>query len=129
MDGSSNAILHDSIYNGEFFDSRNDRFNWSQAGFIDPLSLWLPAEPMSSPINETLHGQIMIQDMPPIRAGHDALHFEVTTTPIGGYLSSKDIGQIQGARLSDGGILKPIATWSPTIGQSNVKKKNIMSII
>jgi hypothetical protein len=115
--GRQNAILHDSIYNGEFVDSRNDRLNWAQVGFNDSLSLWLPAELMLSPVNETSHGQIVMQDMPPIRAGPDALHFEVTARPIGGYLSSNDIGQIQGAMLTDGGILKPIAMWSPTIGQ------------
>jgi hypothetical protein len=120
--GRQNAILHDSIYNGEFVDSRHDRPNWAQVGFNDSLSLWLPAEPMPSPVNETLHGQIVMQDMPPIRAGPDALHFEVTTAPISGYLSSNEIGQIQGAMLTDGGILKPIATWSPIIGQWIIEK-------
>jgi len=116
--GRQNAILHDSVYNGEFFDSRQDRPNWAQVGFTDPLSLWLPAEVMSSPVNETLHGEIVMQDMPPIRAGPDALHSEVTAAPISGYLSSNEIDQIKGAKLTDGGILKPIATWSPIIGQS-----------
>ncbi|CAF1125713.1 unnamed protein product [Adineta steineri] len=114
--GRQNSILHDSIYNGEFVDSRSDRLNWSRVGFTDLLSLWIPAELMSSPINESLHGQVVMQDMPPIRAGSDALHFEVTSTLIGGYLSANDIGHIQGAMLTDGGILKPIAVWSPTIG-------------
>ncbi|UJR07843.1 hypothetical protein I4U23_012126 [Adineta vaga] len=114
--GRQNAILHDSIYNGEFIDSRYDRFNWTQVGFNDTLSLWLPAEEMSSPLNETLHGRFVMQDMPPIRAGADALHFEVTTEPVGGYLSSKEVERSHGAKLSDGGVLKPIATWSPTIG-------------
>lgn len=114
--GRQNAILHDSVYNGEFVDSRRDRPNWSQVGFNDSLSLWLPAEPMPSPINETLHGQIVMQDMPPIRAGPDALHSEVTTAPISGYLSLNEIDEIKGAILTDGGILKPIATWSPIIG-------------
>ncbi|CAF4994020.1 unnamed protein product [Rotaria sp. Silwood1] len=114
--GRQSAILHDSIYNGEFFDSRNDRPNWAQVGFNDSLSLWLPAESMPSPINDSVHGQIVMQDMLPIRAGSDALHFEVTTKPIDGYLSSDDIGYMHGAMLTESGILKPIATWSPTIG-------------
>ena len=121
--GRQGAILHDSIYNGEFVDSRNDRPNWAQVGFNDSLSLWLPAEPMASPVNKTLHGQIVMQDMPPIRAGLDALHFEVATKPIGEYLSSIDAEPIHGASLSDGGIIKPIATWSPTIGQRLISKK------
>jgi Alpha-L-rhamnosidase N-terminal domain len=123
--GRQNAMLHDSIYNGEFVDSRHDRPNWSQVGFNDTFSLWLPAERMTSPINETLHGQIVMQDMPPIRAGPDALHFEVTVTPVGGYLSSNDIGQIRGATFADGGILKPISTWSPTIGQWIIEKNSV----
>lgn len=80
------------------------------------LSLWLPAEPMVSPLNETIHGRLVMQDMLPIRAGPDALHFEVTTKPLSNYLSPEDIGSIQGVPLSDSGRLKPIATWSPTIG-------------
>ncbi|CAF3217555.1 unnamed protein product [Rotaria socialis] len=114
--GRQNAILHDSIYNGEFVDRRYDRPNWADAGFNDSLSLWIPAEPMLSPVNETLHGRIVMQDMPPIRAGPGALHFEVTNRPIGEYLSPNDIHEIQGALLTETGILKPIATWSPTIG-------------
>lgn len=114
--GRQNAILHDSIYNGEFVDGRHNRFNWSQVGFNDSLSLWLPAEQMASPINETLHGLLVLQDMLPIRAGPDALHFEVIPESISDFLSSSDVGQVQGAMLTDHGILKPIATWSPTIG-------------
>lgn len=114
--GRQNAILHDSIYNGEFVDGRYDRPNWAQVGFNDSLSLWLPAEQMSSPVNETIHGRIVMQDMPPIRAGSDALHFEVTTRPLGGYLLSNSDSHIKGILLNGTGILKPIATWSPTIG-------------
>ena len=116
--GRQNAILHDSIYNGEFVDSRYDRLNWAQVGFNDSLSLWLPAELMSSPVNETLHGQIVMQDMPPIRAGPDALHFEISTTSVNGYLSPEELGDIKGASLTDGGIIKPIGMWSPVLGQS-----------
>ncbi|CAF1091208.1 unnamed protein product [Adineta ricciae] len=114
--GRQNAILHDSIYNGEFVDSRYDRTNWSQVGFNDTLSLWLPADEMPSPLNKTLPGHLVMQDMPPIRAGADALHIEVSTEPIGEYLTPSEVGQILGGKLSDGGVLKPIATWSPTIG-------------
>ena len=75
--GRQGSILHDSIYNGELIDARYDRLNWSKVGFNDRLSLWLTPEIMSSPINISSNGQFSLQDMPPIRAGPDALHFEI----------------------------------------------------
>ena len=114
--GRQGALLHDSIYNGEFFDRRLERPGWSEVGFNDSLSLWLPAEPMASPINSTLHGQIVMQGMPPIRAGPDALHFDVIPKPLSEYFSSHEADAMHGVSIRDSGILKPIATWSPTIG-------------
>lgn len=50
--------------------------------------------------------------MLPIRAGPEALHFDVSiNTEQQDYLNAEDIGEIKGGNLSDGGILKPIATW------------------
>jgi hypothetical protein len=110
--GREGSIKHDSIYNGEFYDSRNDRPNWSKPGFNDPLTTWIMPEIMPSPLNSSLNGSLVLQDMLPIRAGPDALHFEVMTdSQEQGYLNAQDIGEIKGANLTDGGILKPVAMW------------------
>ncbi|CAF1175379.1 unnamed protein product [Rotaria sordida] len=115
--GREGSIKHDSVYNGEICDSRNDRSNWSRVGFNDSLSAWIMPEPMPSPANISRNGLIVLQDMPPIRAGSDALHFEVITdSQQQGYLNSEDIGDIKGAKLTDGGTLKPIAMWDSDSG-------------
>ena len=119
--GREGSIIHDSIYRGEMYDSRRDRLNWTQVGFNDSLSAWIMPESMPSPINISRNGLIVLQDMPPIRAGSDALHFEVVIdNQQQGYLNSKDIGKIKGATLTDGGILKPIATWQSDSGMFSV---------
>jgi alpha-L-rhamnosidase len=102
--GRQGSILHDSIYNGELIDARYDRLNWSTVGFNDRLSLWLTPEIMTSPIDITSNGQFTLQDMPPIRAGSDALHYEI------------NIPSEEGVSLKDGGILKPISVSSPVSG-------------
>jgi hypothetical protein len=110
--GREGSIKRDSVYNGELSDSRNDRPNWAQAGFNDSLTPWIMPESMPSPLNISLNGSLVLQDMPPIRAGLDALHFEVlTNSEQQGYLNADDIGEIIGAKLTDGGILKPIDMW------------------
>jgi hypothetical protein len=110
--GRAGSIKHDSIYNGEFYDSRDDRPDWARPGFQDPLSTWIPPELMPSPLNTSANSSFVLQDMLPIRAGPDALHFEVNTdNQQKSYLTTEDIGQTQGANLTDGGILKPVAGW------------------
>jgi hypothetical protein len=110
--GREGSIRHDSVYNGEMCDSRVDRPNWTRAGFNDSLSAWIMSESMPSPINVSSNGLIILQDMPPIRAGSDALHFEVMTDgEQQSYLTDEDISEIGGAKLTDGGILKPVAMW------------------
>jgi hypothetical protein len=67
---------------------------------------------MPSPLNTSINSSLVLQDMLPIRAGPDALHFEVNTdSQQQGYLTGADIGEIHGANLTDGGILKPVARW------------------
>lgn len=115
--GREGSIKHDSIYNGEIYDSRNDRPNWTQPGFNDSLTAWIMPEALLSPCNISGNGTFVLQDMPPIRAGPDALHFEVSTDDQqNGYLKAEDIGAIIGAKISDGGILKPIAAWTSHSG-------------
>jgi hypothetical protein len=110
--GREGSIKHDSVYNGEFCDSRNNRPNWAQAGFNDSLTAWIMPEVLPSPLNVSLNGTLVLQDMPPIRVGTDALHFEVVTNnEKPGYLNANDMGEIKGAKLTDGGILKPIDMW------------------
>jgi hypothetical protein len=115
--GREGSIKYDDIYNGEVCDSRSDRPNWARAGFNDSLSAWIMPESMPSPVNSSLNGSLVLQDMPPIRAGSDALHFEVMTdSQQRGYLTAEDIGEIKGAKLTDGGVLKPIAMWKSASG-------------
>ena len=116
--GRQGSIVHDSVYNGEIVDSRNDRPAWAQVGFNDSFSLWMAPEILSSPVNVADHGQMTLQDMPPIRAGPDALHFEIdeSLTDKKSFLSTAEMGSILGAQLKDGGILKPISVSSPVLG-------------
>lgn len=76
---------------------------------------------MSSPVNSTINGSLILQNMLPIRSGPDALHFEVQTNNFKeSYLNEKDIGEINGANLTDGGILKPIVSWISHSGLSSL---------
>jgi hypothetical protein len=78
-------------------------------------------ESLPSPLNGSSTGLFVLQDMPPIRAGPDALHFEVMVNGSQqGYLNSEDIGEIKGASLTDGGILKPIAMWKSDSGMFSI---------
>ncbi|CAF1031025.1 unnamed protein product [Didymodactylos carnosus] len=93
--GREGSIKHDSIYNGELYDSRNDRPNWARAGFNDSLSAWIMPESMPSPLNSSCNGSLVLQDMLPIRAGSDALHVEVMTdNQQQGYLNPEDTDEI-----------------------------------
>ena len=57
-------------------------------------------------------GLLVLQEMPPIRARPEALHFEVAMDDRHyGYLTDEDVGDIQGTSLADGGVLKPVDTW------------------
>ncbi len=119
--GRAGSIKHDSIYNGEFYDSRDDRPDWTRPGFTDSLSAWIPPDSLPSPLNTSINSSLVLQDMLPIREGPDALHVEVNTDrQQQGYLTSEDIGETQGANLTDGGILKPIARWKSSSGMFSV---------
>ncbi len=128
--GREGSIKHDSVYNGELCDSRNDRPNWAQAGFNDSLTTWIMPESMPSPLNISCNGSLVLQDMPPIRAGLDALHFEVlTNSEQQGYLNDDDIGEIIGAKLTDGGILKPIDMWVSDASMFSIYRRTEFFII
>jgi hypothetical protein len=93
----------------------------ARAGFNDSLTAWIQPELMPTPINSTINGSLVLQDSLPIRAGPDALHFEVLTdSQQQGYLTVDDIGEIKGANLSGGGILKPVAAWLSHTGICSV---------
>ncbi|CAF4205878.1 unnamed protein product [Rotaria sp. Silwood2] len=113
--GRQGSIIHDSVYNGEIVDARYDHVNWAQVGFNDSLSLWITPEILSSPVNIATNGQLTLQDMPLIRAGLDALRFEVEhgADEKKSYLSKEEIGNIFGASLKDGRVLKPISVSTP----------------
>ena len=95
----------DSVYMGTTMDFRALRSCWSCANFTDPYSLWINASVLSSPVNFTTGGQFSFQTMDPIRIGPDALHI-ATSGRLG------NVAGVQGASLTDGGILKPISQTS-----------------
>ena len=47
--GRSGPMVHDGVYMGTIYDARLLRRNFSEAGFQDPLSPWLPANVLPSP--------------------------------------------------------------------------------
>jgi hypothetical protein len=117
--GREGSIKHDSVYNGEFCDSRGNRPGWAQAGFNDSLSAWIIPESLSSPVSTS--GLLVLQDMPPIRAGEDALHFEVTTdNQQHSYLTTEDVGEIKGASLTAGAVIQPVSSWNSDSGMFSI---------
>ncbi len=119
--GRQGPILHDSVYNGEAYDARNERIGWTSVGFNDSLTLWIAAQILPSPLDPIV-GQLVLQDMPPIRAGVDALHFETNIyNQDRSYLKADEISEIQGRSLAEGkgSVLKPIALWRPTNSMSS----------
>ncbi|CAF0797113.1 unnamed protein product [Adineta ricciae] len=91
----------DSVYMGTTMDLRAARSCWSCANFTDPYSLWINASVLPSPVNFTAGGQFSLQMMDPVRIGPDALH--IATSGRRG-----NVDGVQGASLTDGGVLKPI---------------------
>jgi alpha-L-rhamnosidase len=87
---------------GTTMDLRTARSCWSCANFTDPYSLWINASILPSPVNVAAGGQLSLQTMDPIRIGPDALHIGTS-----GHLGN--VAGVQGASLTDGGILKPIS--------------------
>lgn len=118
--GREGSVKHDSVYNGEIYDARSERVGWAQPGFTDPLSAWITPEVLPSPISGS-DGIFVLQDMPPIRAGYDALHFEVD---VNGhprtYLAAGDVGEIKGVSLANGSVLQPVAVWGSDSGTFSI---------
>jgi hypothetical protein len=124
--GRTGSIKYDGVYGGEIYDGRDDRPDWTRAGFNDSLSAWITPESLPSPVNTTAGGLFVLQDMPPIREGSDALHFEITVDDFQqGYLNREDIGEIKGASLTDGGIIKPVDTWMSPSSMFCIERKKI----
>lgn len=122
--GREGSVKHDSVYNGEIYDARSERIGWATPGFNDSLSAWIPAEVLPSPLAPT--GLVSNQDMPPIRAGYDALHFEVDANGHQrSYLTAGDIGEIKGVSLANGSVLKPVAMWGSDSGMFSCLFKKI----
>ena len=80
---------------GEDYSQPRERPDWSKAGFTDPLSLWLQAEEMPSPLVE--NGTISLQQMPPIRIGQAALHSDLLDTQTGHWLAGSEAAGMHGA--------------------------------
>ena len=92
----------DSVYMGTTMDLRAASPCWSCASFNKSGSLWVNASVLPSPVNFTAGGQFSLQIMDPVRIGPDALH--IGTSGQLGHPPS-----VQGASLTDGGVLKPIS--------------------
>ena len=67
------------VYQGSVRDMRLERDGWATVDFVDPISRWLPAEILPSPLG--WGGQLSLQFMDPIRAGSDALHLRTKAGP------------------------------------------------
>jgi hypothetical protein len=119
--GREGSIKHDSVYNGEICDGRNNRPGWAQPGFSDNLTTWITPESLPSPVSGTPEGLLVLQDMPPIRAGEEALHFEVKMGDHPhSYLTAGDAGEIKGASLADGAVIQPISVWNSESGMFSI---------
>ena len=92
----------DSVYMGTTMDLRATAPCWSCANFTKSNSLWMNASVLPSPVNFTAGGQFTLQIMDPVRIGPGALH--ISTSGQSGLLAG-----VQGASLTDGGVLKPIS--------------------
>jgi alpha-L-rhamnosidase len=92
----------DSVYMGTTMDLRATSPCWSCANFTQSKSLWMNASVLPSPVNFTAGGQFSLQIMDPIRIGPGALH--ISTSGQSGLVAG-----VQGASLTDGGVLKPIS--------------------
>ncbi|CAF2831527.1 unnamed protein product [Rotaria sp. Silwood2] len=92
----------DSVYMGTTMDLRATLPCWSCVNFTKSNSLWINASTLSSPVNFTAGGQFSLQTMDPIRIGPDALHIATSG-------HSDLLAGVQGASLTDGGVLKPIS--------------------
>ena len=95
----------DSVYMGMTMDLRTVRSCWSCANFTDPYSLWTNASVLPSPVDVAAGGQLSLQTMDPIRIGPGALHI-ATSGRLGNVVG------VEGASLTDGGVLKPISQTS-----------------
>ena len=92
----------DSVYMGMTMDLRAVRSCWSCANFTNSYSLWINASVLPSPVDFSAGGQLSLQTMDPVRIGPGALHI-ATSGRLG------NVAGVQGASLTDGGVLKPIS--------------------
>ena len=83
--------------------------------------------------DQTSRGILVLQDMPPIRAGADAFHFQVPSMDSlqRTFLNHDQISEIKGASIMDGGVLKPVDMWisdSSRLSSISTTKKYISSL-
>ena len=107
--GREGTVTSNSPFMGETYSALKERSGWTQPNFIDPLSAWLPAQVLPSPLtnpNSTQYG-LRLQTMDPVRAGDAALHIATS-----GGSSNFTIG----ADLLKGGVLHPIGVSGPVVG-------------
>ena len=108
--GREGTVTSSSPYMGEQYSALKERPGWDLPGFSDPLSLWIPAAVLPSPLtdpNSTTYG-LRLQTMDPIRAGADALH--VATN------GSIQLHTIGADLFVSKGVLHPVGIEQPTVG-------------
>ena len=106
--GREGTVTSDSPFMGESYSALKERSGWTLPGFTDPLSAWLPAQVLPSPLtnpNSTQYG-LRLQTMDPVRAGDDALHIATSGASNFTY----------GADLLKGGVLHPVGITGPVVG-------------
>ena len=114
--GRTGANLHDGVYMGSIYDAQMERPDWTKTGFMDPLSLWLNASSMPSPLDST--GMMALQRHAPIRAGAENLIVQT------GGDHSNPAGVVGGDLVKSMGILYPSSIGS-TEGQTYDLGQNI----
>ena len=88
--GRAGPTVAAGIYQGSVRDMRLERAGWSTANFVDPITRWLPADILPSPLS--WGGLLSLQFMDPIRAGPDALHVRTKSEQSGGGRIGGSIG-------------------------------------
>ena len=70
--GTQGPVVHDGVYMGSILDHRWNRSDWAKPGYVDPLTLWVNASVMPSPLDAD--GLFALQIHDPIRTPPANLH-------------------------------------------------------
>ena len=113
--GATGPTIHDGVYMGSILDNRWLRPNWAKAGYVDPLTLWVNATVLPSPLGTD--GVFALQIMDPIRTAPDNLHVATSAAAHPGQ-ASQSAAIIGGDLVKDnGGVFTPTQIGGSVEGQ------------